>query len=107
MFDCQTCGACCVNPASNAAEGFRDWVEVRDGEPLLRRRDLVRKLVVIGADGERHLRIDGQGRCLALRGAVGRKVRCGVYAQRPRPCRRVQAGDAECLRLRASLGLPA
>lgn len=105
MYDCQTCGACCVNPAANAAEGFRDWVEVRDDEPLLRRADRVRKFVVEGADGERHLRLDGEGRCLALRGKLGREVWCAIYSLRPHPCRRVQAGDAECLRLRAERGL--
>lgn len=93
-----------MNPADNAAEGFRGWVEVADDEPLMRRRDLVRKLVVVD-DAGRHLRLDGEGRCLALRGALGRRVRCAIYAQRPRPCRRVQPGDAECRRLRAARGL--
>jgi uncharacterized cysteine cluster protein YcgN (CxxCxxCC family) len=49
--DCSTCGACCVNPLENETEGFRTWVEVAPGEPLLKRKDLVRKLVVVDPDG--------------------------------------------------------
>lgn len=108
-YDCQTCGACCVNPPENEAEGFRAWVEVAPGEPLLRRRDLVKKLCVIEADGPDrgavHLRLDASGRCLALRGALGRRVACTIYARRPAPCRRVQAGAPDCRRYRAALGL--
>jgi Fe-S-cluster containining protein len=104
-LDCTACGACCTNPAANTAEGFVDYVEVRDGEPLLRRSDLVKKHVVTNARGERHLRLDRDGRCLALLGALGRKVRCAIYAHRPQGCRRVQPGDAECLRVRADRGL--
>jgi Fe-S-cluster containining protein len=103
--DCTTCGACCVNPLENEAEGFRTWVEVAPGEPLLKRKDLVRKLVVVDADGGRHLRLDRDGRCLALQGALGRRVSCRIYAQRPKPCRRVQAGDPDCLRYRAERGI--
>ena len=103
--DCTTCGACWCNPAENRAEGVEGWVEVADDEPLLKRKDLVRKLVVVDAAGDRHLRLDRSGRCLALQGALGKKVGCRIYHHRPRPCRRVQAGDADCLRYRAERGL--
>lgn len=103
-LDCQACGACCVNPASNEAEGFRSWVEVGEREPLLRRKDLVKKLVVLHDDVP-HLRLDATGRCLALRGRVGDDVSCSIYALRPHPCRRVQPGDAGCLSYRRELGL--
>lgn len=106
-FDCTRCGACCTNPATNTAEGFVDYVEVRAGEPLLRRADLLKKYVVANASGERHLRLDASGRCLALLGGLGKRVRCAMYAHRPHGCRRVQAGDAECLRVRADRGLSA
>jgi Fe-S-cluster containining protein len=104
-LDCETCGACCMNPPGNEAEGFRTWVEVKEGEPLLKRRDLVKKLVVVDADGDRHLRLDATGRCLALAGAPGRKVSCKIYALRPHPCRRVQPGDRDCLSYRAARGI--
>ena len=105
MIDCRTCGACCVNLPENRAEGFVSWVEVADDDRLLRRADLVRKHVVRDADGVPHLRLAADGRCLALRGAIGRDVRCGIYSERPSPCRRVQPGDALCARYRAAHGL--
>jgi len=76
------------------------WVEVEPDDRLLRRADLVRKLVVRDADGVPHLRLAPDGRCLALRGAVGRAVSCGIYGERPSPCRHVQPGDALCERYR-------
>jgi Fe-S-cluster containining protein len=105
VFDCLRCGACCTNPAENAAEGYVDYVEVRDGEPLLRRPDLLKKYVITNTEGERHLRLDAHGRCLALLGGLGKSVRCAIYAQRARGCRRVQAGDAECIQVRADRGI--
>ena len=104
-LDCRTCGACCVNPPSNRDEGFHSWVEVADRDAILERSDLVSKHVIYDADGVPHLRLAPDGRCLALRGALGRDVRCGIYHQRPTPCRTVQAGDALCRRYRASHGL--
>jgi Fe-S-cluster containining protein len=104
-LDCQACGACCVNLPSNVAEGFVSWVEIGDDDVILRRTDLVRKLVVRDRDGVPHLRLAPDGRCAALRGALGRRVRCDVYAERPGPCRRVQPGDRLCERYRREHGL--
>jgi len=100
VFDCQRCGACCCNARDNREEGFGDWVEIERGAPLLRRRQLS-DLVVRGEDGRPHLRLDDNGRCAALRGRVGDSVRCTIYSVRPRPCRRVEPGDSDCLRARA------
>jgi len=99
-YDCRACGACCVNLPENAAEGFAWWVEIADDD-----RDVPANLVVQDADGVPHLRVVDGWRCIALRGAVGRSVRCAIYHQRPSPCRRVQAGDALCRRYRAAHGL--
>ncbi len=44
-------------------------------------------------------------RCLALQGAVGEQVACAVYAQRPSPCRELQAGDDKCNKARTRHGL--
>jgi Fe-S-cluster containining protein len=96
-----------VNLPENRAEGFVSWVEVAEDDRLLRRADLVRKHVVRDADGVPHLRLAADGRCLALRGAVGRDVSCAIYNDRPSPCRRVQPGDALCERYRAAHGLSA
>lgn len=103
-FDCQTCGACCRNPDENRAEGVFDWVEVAEGEPLLKKKQHA-VLLKVGADGAVHLRLVDDGRCIALYGALGRSVRCSIYALRPAGCRRVTAGDNRCRQYRAELGL--
>jgi hypothetical protein len=94
-----------VNLPANAAEGFTFWVEIADGDAILDRADLVKKLVVHDADGVPHLRIAADGRCLALRGALGERVSCGIYHHRPSPCRTVQPGDALCRKYRIAHGL--
>ena len=104
-LDCQSCGACCINLPSNRADGFVDWVEVYDGDEILERADLVRKHIVRDSEGVLHLRLADDGRCLALRGALGREVTCTIYRHRPTPCRTVQPGDALCLRYRHEHGL--
>lgn len=104
-MDCGACGACCCNPQENIAEGFLGYVEVDDPRSkLLRDKSLRRKFVIEDGDGRPHLRLIDQ-RCSALRGAIGRQVRCVVYAHRPKGCRRVMPGDRDCLRARAEHGL--
>jgi hypothetical protein len=93
-----------VNLPSNRAEGFTAWVEIEPGDRILGRADLVRKLVR-DVDGVPHLRLSTDGRCMALRGALGRSVECGIYHERPSPCRRVQPGDALCTRYRHEHGV--
>jgi Fe-S-cluster containining protein len=105
VFDCTRCGACCSNPAENRAEGFVDYVEVRPGDRLLEKPELVRRLVLRGADGALHLRLDEDGRCSALRGKIGRRVRCTIYRDRPQSCRKVQPGTPRCLYERRARGL--
>jgi Fe-S-cluster containining protein len=105
-LDCQRCGACCTNPSENIAEGVTSYVEIEPGDPILRKKDLVKKLVVLDAEGVPHMRLTADGRCLALNGAVGRRVTCTIYHHRPSPCRRVEAGSKLCLRYRADRGLP-
>jgi len=106
-LDCRRCGACCVNLPANRDEAFPWWVEIADGDRILDRADLVKKLVVRDPDGVPHLRLAPDGRCLALRGGLGRDVSCSVYHDRPTPCRRVQAGDASCRRYRDAHGITA
>lgn len=104
-LDCQRCGACCQNTPQNRQEGFVDYIQVEFGASILRRHDLLRRFVVNNAEGVPHLRLDPQGRCLALRGAIGRNVGCAIYHHRPRPCRQVQAGGALCLKYRRAAGI--
>lgn len=50
--------------------------------------------------------------CIALEGAVGGPTRCGIYAQRPSPCRELLPAwengqpSPQCDRARARHGLP-
>lgn len=99
--DCMTCGACCCNAEQNIREGVHHWVAVEDKALLWRRKDLVKRLVVYDTQKRPHLKLTPTGECAALRGKVGRSVRCSVYHHRPHPCRRVMPGDKECLRARA------
>jgi hypothetical protein len=104
-LDCQACGACCINLPLNQAAGVKYWVEIEPEAKILGRPDLLRKLVVRDRSGVPHLRLEHDGRCASLRGPLGGKVSCAIYHQRPGPCRRVQAGDASCLRSRQAHGL--
>jgi Fe-S-cluster containining protein len=104
LFDCMRCGACCRNPLENQVEGSREWVEVDASEPLAGRKEHA-KLLERNEEGVLHLRLVEDERCIALRGAIGRQVRCSIYAVRPRGCRRVQPGDRGCLQYRADAGL--
>jgi Fe-S-cluster containining protein len=50
-------------------------------------------------------------RCVALEGTIGSDSRCGIYANRPGPCRELQASwedgtpSSQCDRARARHGL--
>jgi uncharacterized protein len=103
--DCLTCGACCTSPDENRREGFVDYVEVAAGSELLRRDDHRKRFVVFNAQGMPHMRMDAAHRCAALNGRLGVRVRCVVYAYRPRACRLVQPGDRRCVQYRRERGM--
>ena len=104
-FDCTKCGACCVNPNGNRLEQYVDYVEVVPKDALRRKPELMRRFVVSNDAGQAHLRLDRHQRCVALRGALGREVRCEIYAHRPAACRRVEAGSRGCLDARRERGM--
>lgn len=104
-YDCQACGACCANPDENRREHFVDYVEVGPGSRLLTDPGLRKRYVAFNAEGAAHLRLDPSGRCAALLGRMGARVRCAVYADRPRGCRLVEAGSARCLQARRERGV--
>ena len=102
VYDCQRCGACCTNTTANgnSTSTPRPNVAVEPGDGIRKRKDLMKRFVILNNDGEAHLKLDAEGRCAALRGALGRKVWCVIYADRPGPCRRVEAGSKLCLTYR-------
>jgi hypothetical protein len=104
-YDCRSCGACCANPDENRAEGVIDWVQVDEREALLDDAKLTARLVATNDAGERHLRLDPSGRCVALRGRMGRHVTCTIYGLRPRGCRLIEPGDTRCLQYRRERGI--
>jgi Fe-S-cluster containining protein len=104
-YDCTGCGACCQNPDDNVAEGYRWYLAIEPSAPLLRDEKLVRRLVVHDPDGAPHLRLEDNGRCLALRGKIGKRAVCSIYEVRPAGCRKLQPGDPRCLIARKQRGL--
>jgi len=103
--ECTRCGACCQNPPQNRVEGFLTYIEVSPRDLIREQPALIRRFVATNEEGAQHLRLDAQGRCLALRGRIGGHVKCSIYAERPTACRRVQPDSAECRRARAAFGL--
>jgi len=105
-FDCQACGACCCNTDENRGEKYVDYVEVTARAALRRHPGLLRRLTVLNAQGERHMRLRGaEQRCVALEGRLGQRVSCTIYELRPAACRRVQPGSRECRRDRRERGI--
>ncbi|MFN4238008.1 MAG: YkgJ family cysteine cluster protein [Vogesella sp.] len=96
---CMECGACC---ASFRVSFY--WAEAEDGGGTV-------PVAMTEKVDSFHRCMRGTWsaapRCAALQGEVGRKVACGIYAQRPSPCREVAQGSVQCQRARARHGLPA
>jgi Fe-S-cluster containining protein len=104
-LDCTACGACCCNPDENRAEGFPYYIEISSKSRLLTDATLRKRYVVNDPDGTPHMRLDPSGRCSALQGPLGKRVRCLIYADRHRGCKLVQAGDDACLKARRERGI--
>ena len=102
MNACQTCGACCVTlrvsfPAFEIDEHAGGCVPAGLTEPY---------------GNVACMRTTAGGRCVALRGEVGRNVACGIYEWRPSSCREfapfaaLGQGDEACNSARRRCGLP-
>lgn len=102
---CLSCGACCAT--------YRVAFHWAEAEPALggvvppgsvRRWD-AHRVALRGTDRR-------DPRCEQLRGKVGCAVHCAIYAQRPTPCREVDAAwengvaSPQCDRARLRHGLP-
>lgn len=90
LFDCVTCGACCAYD--------RSWpvVEAVDRGPHGPPAALVER----GAMKWR------KGRCVALEGELGERVRCTIYERRPSVCRACEPGSVSCRIARRERGFP-
>lgn len=103
-YECTRCGACCINPPDNVAEGFSAYIEIEPDDLIRKKPDLLRRYAR-DVDGRLHLQILADGRCKALLGRVGDRVRCAIYQSRPSPCRRVEAGSELCQAYQRGQGL--
>ena len=73
---------------------------------LAKHPQLIRRLTVLNAKGERHLKLKGaEQRCVALEGTLGKRVSCTIYQWRPAGCRAVVPGSRECRRDRRERGI--
>jgi Fe-S-cluster containining protein len=101
MNACQTCGACCVSlrvsfPADEVDDRPGGDVPVGMTEPY---------------GNVACMRTNAEGRCVALRGAVGQSVSCAIYEWRPSSCREfaplaaLGQGDDACNEVRRRCGL--
>jgi Fe-S-cluster containining protein len=94
---CVSCGACC---ATYRVSFYWAEAERRGLESALVEQVNPWMACMAGTQGP-------APRCGALEGRVGEAATCRVYAQRPEPCRELQAGDDKCRRARERHGLPA
>jgi len=107
-YDCQTCGACCVQ--FGRYDGNAYVYLDRDEARVLRRLGLP---VVPGPFGSSCLgarRYEGAGgrpACSAFTGQLGKACGCSAYAERPSVCREYEAGGELCQQARQQAGLPA
>lgn len=87
-FDCQSCGACCVEA----------------GAVILAEDDDVPIPLVQHVANLRCMATEGTSfRCAALLGTVGLSVGCAIYGRRPEVCRLFDAGSDECLSARDAM----
>jgi Fe-S-cluster containining protein len=102
-YDCQQCGACCVD-----AFGRRAYVELRPREARRLRRFGLPVLEGRGGAALATRPHDGEASvCVALDGDIGRACGCSVYVARPSVCRQFEVGGLKCRAARSEAGLPA
>lgn len=93
---CLSCGACCMS--------FRVsfyWSETLEyGLPESMTEQVTPHIACMAGTNA------SQPHCAALGKGDAGPMACGVYQQRPSPCREVSIGDDKCRRARALHGLP-
>jgi Fe-S-cluster containining protein len=97
--ECVTCGACCASllrvdvAPDNPISSSDCWDIIKEGEncEFIVDRIIKRKQEDLS--------------CTALEGMVGDKVTCRVYDDRPRMCRKFEAGSDRCHAVRRAYGI--
>ncbi len=97
-YDCQSCGACCVEAGPVPVYPSEDQVPTERLSPWTPRREPGHP------PGMRQMTKHIGGRCMALEGTIGGCVSCTIYTNRPKVCATFTAGSEGCkdARLRAS-----
>ncbi len=104
-YDCQACGACCMNPKYNRKSAITEYVQVFPTDILFSMKGLRAQWTVRNSDDEWHMRLEPDGRCSALQGKIGDHATCGIYDLRPSVCRRLEPGSDKCITARREHGL--
>lgn len=111
-LDCKTCGACCRASAFMELphRPFADMTDTEAQEIEEKHPGSVTLTTPSGwtFDPERFvmaIKPGEHGRCVALRGKVGKKVSCAIYEDRPSTCREFEPGDEQCFAARRRAGL--
>jgi Fe-S-cluster containining protein len=103
-YDCQSCGACCVDYF-----GTEGHIQLTRGESA-RMRQLGLPVVVWQGQtllGTRpHEGPGGATCCTAFVGEVGLACACAIHPERPSACRAFEAGSEGCKYAREAAGLP-
>jgi Fe-S-cluster containining protein len=103
-YDCQQCGACCVDYF-----GTEGYIQLDTGEPGRMRR---LGLPVVSWKGQTllgtrpHHGPVGATCCAAFVGQVGGACACAIHPDRPRACREFEVGSEGCRFARREAGLP-
>ena len=102
-YDCQTCGACCVDYFGTAG-----YIQLDPEEQVRMRRFGLRVVVWHGQPllGTRsHNGQGGETCCEAFAGEVGKACACSIHPGRPRACREFEAGSLGCQFAREAAGV--
>jgi Fe-S-cluster containining protein len=113
-FDCQRCGACCVDyfgtPGYITLEKAEAGRLGRMGLPVVNWHGQVLLGTRSLAEADRPAEWDNEGReercCVGFTGQVGGACRCTIYADRPAECRAFEVGSLACRFARQAVGLP-
>lgn len=104
MYDCQQCGACCVDYF-----GTVGYIQLDGDEPARMRRlglPVVSQFGQLELGTKTHDGPSGATCCIAFVGRVGESCACAIHADRPSACRRFEAGSEGCKYARIEAGLP-
>jgi len=107
VYDCQTCGACCVQlgPFDGTAYVYLDKNEAS----LLRSYGLPVLRTAMGGyclGARAHEGNGGRPACVAFVGKLGGPCSCSVHEDRPSVCREYEVGGPLCRQAREQAGLP-